>query len=160
MVTFPQMSGKTATQRILNIVLPDGTNGAAAIQKYDPSSDTPFTTIGPNNIALLKLDTPLTLDDSKNLISKILSNSENIQFYLEIVQKANVGTDADFAAFQTRILNYKFRACGIGQMDNNGALPKGVMCTDVNLVADICESTDDAVENAVCLQWTDRDNNM
>lgn len=59
------MTGKTATQRILNIATPDGTNGAAAIKEYDPTADTPHTTIAPSNIAVLTLETPLVLDNSK-----------------------------------------------------------------------------------------------
>lgn len=73
-----------------------------------------------------------------------------------------VGTDADFATFEARVKAnaLKFRACGIGQTDNNGTVPKGVMCTDVNLVGEKCEETDATVDNTVCLRWEDRDNNL
>lgn len=62
--------------------------------------------------------------------------------------------------FKTRVANMKFRACGVGITDNKNTVPKGVMCTDVNFVGDKCEDTDAAIETTVCLQWTDRDNNL
>lgn len=65
MVTFPQYTGPGAVQRILKGSQPDGTNGDKAIDAYDPTKDTPFTTIGGNNIAFLQLETPLALSDSK-----------------------------------------------------------------------------------------------
>lgn len=61
------MSGKTATQRNLNIYIPDGENGEAAVDKYDPEADIVFRTIAPNNIALIRLDQPIVLDGSKEI---------------------------------------------------------------------------------------------
>lgn len=49
--------------------------------------------------------------------------------------------------------------------DNKGTKPKGLTCTDVNLVQDECTSlvTGEAIElgeGQMCLQWPDRDNNI
>lgn len=61
---------------------------------------------------------------------------------------------------------WKFRVCGAGATDNNLNRPKGIMCTDLNLVAsDKCLKAGttealDVPENMGCLQWPDRENNL
>jgi hypothetical protein len=67
----------------------------------------------------------------------------------------------------TRNNNFKFRACGIGAIDNKGTLPKGVLCTDVNLVAsDKCFDPQDPTkayevpESFACIQWPAMQNNL
>lgn len=54
-VYFPTLQGKFPPQRIRKFFIPDGVNGGGFFGTYDPTMDKPFTTIAPNNIALLKL---------------------------------------------------------------------------------------------------------
>ena len=46
----------------------------------------------------------------------------------------------------------------MGVIGNKGEKPKGVVCTDVNPTSEKCG--DEQPENTVCLQWSDRDNNI
>ena len=77
---------------------------------------------------------------------------------LEKVQKATIGAFTDVEDFLTKLKDYKFRACGVGVIGNKGEKPKGVVCTDVNPTSEKCG--DEQPENTVCLQWSDRDNNI
>lgn len=72
------------------------------------------------------------------------------------------------AAWATRMQTggYKFKACGLGVIDDKGNRPKGVMCTEMNIVDSTkCAETFDATKTytipagTVCLQWPDRTNN-
>lgn len=63
--------------------------------------------------------------------------------------------------------NYKFRVCGIGKIDNKGTNPKGVLCTDLNLVASTAcrkfgtvSDTFTVPDGIACLQWSNRENNL
>lgn len=81
---------------------------------------------------------------------------------------AKMSYDADMTAFFTRMrsVNFKYRACGIGVIDDKGTKPKGVMCTEMNYVEPArCAETFDPTRTytiptgTVCLQWPDRTNN-
>lgn len=68
-VTFPSKSGKDAIVPVSNIIVPDGVIGEGGpLDKYDPSLESPHTTIVGNNIALLKLANDILIDDSKKKI--------------------------------------------------------------------------------------------
>jgi hypothetical protein len=69
-VTFPQKKGKDAVRLVSNIIVPDGVNGANEdsdqLLKYDETMEVPFTKFhAGSNVALLVLDKPITLDESK-----------------------------------------------------------------------------------------------
>lgn len=67
-VTLPQASGKTATAQFISVTVPDGANGAAALSDaYNPLNDVPLTKFAASNIAMVKLETPLVLDNSKKI---------------------------------------------------------------------------------------------
>ena len=75
-------------------------------------------------------------------------------------------TVADFIT-RVKTENFKLRACGVGVTDNKGTKPKGVVCTDLNIVDSAqCRKfgTEADVhtvpEGIACLQWSDRDNNL
>lgn len=63
-VNLPQASGKDANVAFSKVIVPDGTNGAAAIPAYDPASDSPLIKFGASNIALVELSTAIILDGS------------------------------------------------------------------------------------------------
>lgn len=64
-VNFPQLSGKDARRSVSKVYIPDGTNGAGNLAAYDPTMDTPYTTIAQGNVAVLKLASPIPFDGGK-----------------------------------------------------------------------------------------------
>lgn len=63
--------------------------------------------------------------------------------------------------------SYKYRACGIGAIDNYGKKPKVMQCTEVNLVAnDKCVNPQDPTmtytvpDTFACIQWPSMENNL
>jgi hypothetical protein len=89
--------------------------------------------------------------------------SETAKHY-PIVGQATVG---GFLDQRLNNAKFKYRACGIGATDNKGTLPKGVLCTDVNVVAsDKCLDPQDPTksyevpETFACIQWPAMENNL
>lgn len=76
-------------------------------------------------------------------------------------------SDADAATFAIRTRESKFRACGVGIINNNRDVPTGVICTEVNFITDplLCkEPYGDAAAFPIpayqyCLKFPDLDNN-
>ena len=60
----------------------------------------------------------------------------------------------------------RFKACGVGWINNKRERPKGVVCTEVNFIkSGECQkypSTElfELPEGYACFQWADRDNNL
>lgn len=76
---------------------------------------------------------------------------------------ATYGTYADYDAFKTATFTtYKYRACGIGAINNQNEYPKGLVCTDVSPIpnADCTALGFTLPEDVICLKWEDRDNNV
>lgn len=74
-------------------------------------------------------------------------------------------TSADVIALIDQ--TYKFRACGVGSTNNKGEKSKGVVCTDVQIVADASCKKYGTVSDVhtvpagmVCVQWSNKDNNV
>jgi hypothetical protein len=63
-VTFPQKSGKDAVIGVEKIIVPDGVE-QNSVPKYDETMEIPSTAFVGGNIAILKLQKPLVIDDSK-----------------------------------------------------------------------------------------------
>lgn len=64
-VNFPQLSGKDSSRQVRKIYIPDGVNGGASLPAYDSTMDTPTTKILAGNAAILKLEKPIPVDESK-----------------------------------------------------------------------------------------------
>lgn len=64
--------------------------------------------------------------------------------------------------------NPNFRVCGIGAINNKGERPKGVVCTDVNVIDPAdggCKNPETSEvysppEGVFCVQWSNQDNNL
>lgn len=140
--------------------LPDGTNGDAAIPAYEPDADTVYSVVASNNVALIRLENTLVLDGSKQTFLKLNVVLTFKYLNLEKIQRAAIAPFTDVDDFMSKVSNYRYRACGVGVIGNYGQKPKGVVCTDVNPIGASCGDDVITPDNAVCLQWTDRDNNI
>lgn len=88
---------------------------------------------------------------------------------IEEVRRALIAqqSDADAATFAIRKRESKFRACGVGIINNNRDVPTGVICTEVNFITDplLCkEPYGDAAAFPIpayqyCLKFPDLDKN-
>ena len=50
------------------ITVPDGVNGDALLEKYDETMEVPFTSFYGNNVAILELESSISLDGSMKKI--------------------------------------------------------------------------------------------
>lgn len=76
--------------------------------------------------------------------------------------------DTFTATYLAPTSGYKFRAAGIGVVDNKNTKSKGVMVTEVNPISsEVCAAPEDGTivtipddGTAACLLWPDKDNNV
>lgn len=81
---------------------------------------------------------------------------------------AKFSSATDFANLEATAMtnNLRFRTCGVGALDNDGTRPHGIRCTDVNPIQCPANPVLGTAPNypedgtAICLQWTDRPNNI
>lgn len=89
----------------------------------------------------------------------------NFHFTDTKVKQAAIGTDSSFEDLSKRLSKFKYRACGIGAINNQGKKSKGVMCTEMNIVPNSqCIGDRGKLytppQNTLCLLWPNRDNNV
>lgn len=72
-------------------------------------------------------------------------------------------------ALKEGVANPRYRACGVGVINNEGLKPKGVLCTDVNILdpaTEDCNNPDGSGKYTLpdggifCIQWQNNDNNL
>jgi hypothetical protein len=157
-VFFPQKSGKEASSTVIKVVVhPD----------YMSTADTPQSTFGVPNLALLQLTTKISFTDKSKF-----NKSKNLEVFTknEISEARPIDAiypdnSAEFMFIQS-LFGGKIRGCGVGFINNKGEKAKDVQCTDLDIqLDDKCFDLGSMKQHTVpknfaCVQWANKDNNF